>query len=455
MYVPPGQSPPFEVVDDLHHGAWVIITAAMGLVVSLVCFLIRLYVRLMLIPPFARDDWVLLGATAVAVVQASLVFYACSLGFGTSISLLENGRLHQIQALIATSDTIALVIIYLSKCCVVAIYLRLTPQKRHNRASWATLALCTIWVIPAVFTVLVNCELNTPWRADSGQCPDLYKRWQFIVAVDVITEVLLFILAVVLLKGLFMPVRRKLAIGFAFIFRFPLIILSIIHISALRTALQSKDTTLASVAPTVWMQVELHYALVACSVFCIRPFMAAVSTNYGTAGDSTLESSASRSNTKEGSGSGSSRDPASRVHRKRAGTAARPPVLKSGSGKRLADMQLASDARVHAHGASSKNQRESDAECGRLPMCRSMFPLGTRKSFPKLEREKHGASSSISQDSDLIELVTRPIAQHAGAGASVGDERMVIRKEVRYSIQYEDEQQARKEGIAHDVSVYV
>jgi hypothetical protein len=62
-YVPPGHSPPFEVVDELHHGAWLIITAALGLVISLVCFLIRLYVRLMLIPPFARDDWVLLGAT--------------------------------------------------------------------------------------------------------------------------------------------------------------------------------------------------------------------------------------------------------------------------------------------------------------------------------------------------------------------------------------------------------
>lgn len=61
--MPPGHSPPFEVVDELHHGAWLIITAALGLVISLVCFLIRLYVRLMLIPPFARDDWVLLGAT--------------------------------------------------------------------------------------------------------------------------------------------------------------------------------------------------------------------------------------------------------------------------------------------------------------------------------------------------------------------------------------------------------
>ncbi|CAG8110830.1 unnamed protein product [Penicillium salamii] len=473
MYVPPGQSPPFEVVDELHHGAWLIITAALGLVVSLVCFLIRLYVRLMLIPPFARDDWVLLGATAVAVLQASLVFYACSRGFGTSISLLEDGRLNQIQTLIATSDIIALIIIYLSKCCVVAIYLRLTPQKRHNRAAWATLVVCTLWVIPAIFIVLVNCELNTPWRGGGGQCPNLYKKWQYIAAVDVMTEVILFILAVILLKGLFMSVRRRLAIGFAFIFRFPLIILSIIHILSLRTALKSDDTTLASVEPTVWMQVELHYALVACSVFCIRPFMAAVSTNYGTAGDSTLESSASRSNTKEGSkgsGSGSNADQSSRsasratrsrshshMRHKRPGTAIGP-VGMHASGSRKAKTRT-----IKAHGALiSKNQWRKDADIRheeRVPVCRSMFPLGTWESYPKLERgkQKHGAQGSDSTETDLIELVPRPHTQHSHepSGDSAGEDRMVIRKEVRYSIQYEDENRIAKDEKAHDASAYV
>ena len=143
---------------------------------------------------YTADILCLLVVQAIAVVQSSLVFYACSRGFGTSISLLKEGRLDQIQPvschlnstalyqwtqaenppkLIAASDIIALIIIYLSKCCVVAIYLRLTPQKPHNRASWATLALCTAWVIPAIFIVLVNCELNTPWRGDGGQCSDL------------------------------------------------------------------------------------------------------------------------------------------------------------------------------------------------------------------------------------------------------------------------------------------
>ncbi|KAJ5686093.1 hypothetical protein N7536_008712 [Penicillium majusculum] len=495
-YVPPGQSPPFEVVDDLHHGAWLIITAALGLVVSLVCFLIRLYVRLMLIPPFARDDWVLLGATAIAVVQSSLIFYACSRGFGTSISLLKDGRLGQIQALIATSDIIALVIIYLSKCCVVAIYLRLTPQKPHNRASWATLALCTAWVIPAIFIVLVNCELNTPWRSDGGQCNDLYIRWQFIAAVDVITEILLFLLAVILLKGLFMSVRRKLAVGFAFIFRFPLIILSIIHISTLRTALNSKDTTLAAVEPTVWMQVELHYALVACSVFCLRPFMAAVSTNYGTAGDSTLESSASRSNgtkesSKTGSGSGSNSNTASRSishsrsRRKRAGTGSRsliipPAVSGSGSGSRQSenhgpgrDAPLYLDASPRAHGALGNNQRDGDSgksDTVRAPMRRSIFPLSAPRkklSFQVPEKGKNGVRTGsggpFTVESDLIELVPRPHTRHESVATDGGDDdgadKMVIHKEIRYSIQYEDEAELRRredlKSNSVDVSAYV
>ncbi|KXG47931.1 uncharacterized protein PGRI_018010 [Penicillium griseofulvum] len=500
-YVPPGQAPPFEVIDNLHHGGWLIITAAMGLVVSLACFLIRLYVRLMLIPPFARDDWVLMGATAIAVVQSSLVFYACSRGFGTSISLVKDDRLDQIQALIAASDIIALIIIYLSKCCVVAIYLRLTPQKPHNRASWATLALCTAWVIPAILIVLVNCELNTPWRNDSGQCRNLYIRWQFIAAVDVITELLLFILAVILLKGLFMSVRRKLAVGFAFIFRFPLIIFSLIHISTLHTALNNEDTTLAAVEPTIWMQVELHYALVACSVFCLRPFMAAVSTNYGTAGDSTMEGSTSRSNgTKEGSktasgsgsgsGSGTRSRPNtasrshSRIQRKIAGTGSWPPLPPttsgSGSGSRQSENQgpgqfpsLCPDITPHAHGALGNKQRDEDTRKSPTvlePMRRSMFPLSPphqTQSIQKMEKGKNsvraGSVRSLSMASDLIELMPRSHTRHASIATERGDggDKMVIHKEVRYSIQYEDEAELRRredEDLKKnfvDVSAYV
>jgi hypothetical protein len=38
---------------------------------------------------------------------------------------------------------------------------------------------------------------------------------------DIVTELILFALAVTLLQGLFMPLKRKLQIGSAFLFRLP------------------------------------------------------------------------------------------------------------------------------------------------------------------------------------------------------------------------------------------
>lgn len=63
VVVPPGQSPPFEVVDDQHHGAWIIITTALGVAISLVCWLIRLYVRFALTSSFGIADWILAASS--------------------------------------------------------------------------------------------------------------------------------------------------------------------------------------------------------------------------------------------------------------------------------------------------------------------------------------------------------------------------------------------------------
>ena len=81
-----------------------------------------------------------------------------------------------VHQLIITSDILYLITLYTTKCCVVGIYLRLTPQKTHNRASWATLLLCTLWVVPAILILSVNCGLNRPWKGTGGQCENLVCR---------------------------------------------------------------------------------------------------------------------------------------------------------------------------------------------------------------------------------------------------------------------------------------
>lgn len=84
----------------------------------------------------------------------------------------------------------------------------------------------------------------------------------------------------------------------------------------------------------------------------------------------------------------------------------------------------------------------------RTPLRRSMFPLGEPliPPPPKPQKEKEGARRQVPEqsllDTDAIELMPQLQRQHGRQQSEItvesdDSERMVIRKEVGYSIQYE------------------
>ncbi|KAJ5963996.1 uncharacterized protein N7479_003872 [Penicillium vulpinum] len=289
--VPPGQSPPFETIDDKHHAGIIIITGAICLVISLVCLLIRVYVRAFLNPPWGADDFILLGATISAIVESIIIFHAASIGFGTDVSLLTQKAVDRIQNSLLAADILYLLTLYLSKCCIIAIYLRLTPRRRHKSILWATFGLSTVGIIVSILVIAVNCEGNRPWIVPGEQCPNMFPRWQAITALDISTEILLFAFCVALIWGLQMHISHKLVIMISFAARLPLIIFSALHLSTLKDYTTTKNPTFAAISHMIYTQLQLNYTLIACTVFCLRPFMNALTTSYGTAGDANLGSS--------------------------------------------------------------------------------------------------------------------------------------------------------------------
>jgi hypothetical protein len=151
----------------------------------------------------------------------------------------------------------------------------------------------------------------------------------------------------------------------------------------------SGDPTLDPVIPLIWAQVELHYALIACSVFCMRPFMTAVSTNYGTAGDSTLESS-SREASKYYNKSSASKSGGSRA---RGARLIGNETVTSGFGGLLSTVSASRSSGVKG--------------------------MGTQ------------AGSVPSRGTDEIELVDQR------SMGSDGSAKMIIRKDVQYTVEYD------------------
>jgi hypothetical protein len=95
--VPEGNKPPLLQLDDNHHGSWLVISSAFGLVIILLTLIIRIYLRYKVSPPFAADDIALTVSTALAVIQCALVFAGVQQGDGTSIDLINPDNIVPIQ----------------------------------------------------------------------------------------------------------------------------------------------------------------------------------------------------------------------------------------------------------------------------------------------------------------------------------------------------------------------
>ncbi|KAK2871647.1 hypothetical protein FQN49_002970 [Arthroderma sp. PD_2] len=299
MNLLPGQSPPLLPLDSTHRGSLVVIAGSIAGSVTLAGLLIRLYIHLAINPHYGRDDFFLLGAAFVALCESVLIFVAVSKGFGNSAHLIDHDNLVILRRAFFTSEILYLVTLYLTKCCVVCIFLKLTPKKAHNRATLATLGFCTLWVIGALLGVGIRSgitETTTVRAYSTSYCKLRLIKWQVIVAFDVLSEIVLFLLAVHLIRALQMRLRTKLVVLSAFAARLPIIAIAIIRLHFLDICSGEINLTLDLTDSSVWTQISINYNVIACAIFALKPFTAAVSTNYGTAGSQSLHGSKNNTN---------------------------------------------------------------------------------------------------------------------------------------------------------------
>ncbi|KAM5442078.1 hypothetical protein MferCBS31731_002907 [Microsporum ferrugineum] len=279
----PDQSPPLLPLDATHRGSLVVIAGAIAGAVTLTGLTIRLYIHLAINPHYGRDDFFLLGSAFVAFCQSILIFVSVSKGFGTSADLIDHDNLIILRRAFFSSEILYLTTLYLSKCCVICIFLKLTPKKTHNRATLATLGFCTLWAIGAIVAVGIRSgilDTKTVKAFSISYCKLKLVKWQVIVSFDVLSEIIIFLLAVHLIRGLQMRFGTKVVVLSAFAARLP----------------DHTNLTLDLIDSSVWTQINLNYNVIACTIFALKPFTAAVSTNYGTAGDQSLQSTKNNSN---------------------------------------------------------------------------------------------------------------------------------------------------------------
>ncbi|KAL1583924.1 hypothetical protein WHR41_07355 [Cladosporium halotolerans] len=285
--IPDGHRAPLIKLDENHHGSWLVICSAFGLVIVLLTLIIRVYLRYKVSPPFAADDIVLTAATALSVIQCSLVFASVHRGDGTSIDLIADDNLVPVQQLNYAANLFYILALYASKACVVLLFKRISSGIMHKKIAWVALIVTITAGFISILLCALRCDLTQPWIQFGAQCSSLYAQWQAIAAFDIITEVGLFAMAVHLVWGLQTAVSGKFRVVFAFGLRLPVIAIAGLHLHYIKKEINSPNQPLEVVA-TICRQTEIFYAIMASTIPCLRPFLASFFTGFGAMGGETV-----------------------------------------------------------------------------------------------------------------------------------------------------------------------
>ncbi|OAA67119.1 hypothetical protein SPI_01695 [Niveomyces insectorum RCEF 264] len=278
--------PPLKAVTATDQGGILAIAASLGLVFGIVSLLMRVYVRVECRAAFGKDDMAAVLSMAVTALQSIIVFLAIKRGFGEITSDLTAGDIAGWQRDMYISDVFYLVGMWLTKTSIALLVMRLSRDPSHRILARILLVATCLYGVISLFVVTLRCDLAHPWVVDGAACATTtYARWAAVTALDVLTELALFAGGVWLVRDLQLPWSKKSVVVVAYGLRLPVIVAAAMRLVYLHRTLlgngAGRDPSLGGIPAAVCTQVELSYAVVAATLPCLKPFMAALNTQYG------------------------------------------------------------------------------------------------------------------------------------------------------------------------------
>ncbi|KAK0654152.1 hypothetical protein DIS24_g5451 [Lasiodiplodia hormozganensis] len=261
---------PYHITPDDKRGlVMVVTTTTVSFVIS--CLLVRIYVRTK-VKEWKRDDSLLALATLFCCFQAATVYIQIEEGLG--LKKFDQSRLSHLGRANFAQQILYLFTLFLSKCVVLLLYLRLTAGRKHAMLAYITIAVCAVWTVTSFILTSINCNPIAFFTQGLEVCGNITWRWLVIGVFDIFTELLIFFNAIYLVAGLHMAFRLKVIVILAFSIRLPVIVACAFRMKYIRgLAAITADPTLDGAYSVVAGQFQLDWAIMASTISCIGPFL--------------------------------------------------------------------------------------------------------------------------------------------------------------------------------------
>ncbi|OJI83584.1 hypothetical protein ASPTUDRAFT_120390 [Aspergillus tubingensis CBS 134.48] len=262
------------------------------MVMMILAVLIRLAFRLHMLRSLEWDDGTISLALIFAVAQCAVILAGTRNGLGKRELSLSDSEVQTLEKVLYSSEILYILALSLAKTSVLLLLNRLAVNKWHKRVSFWTSILVGIWTVPVFFTLALQCGVPNPWDFSEGHCVDSirvqFAFWTGISPIDIITELVICILPIYIVKPVQVVSGKKVTVVVAFFIRIliyckykpnkrlaSVIITTVIRLILMRHSQSSPFTDMndAAFATTITTECVLCVSIMTACIPCLKPFL--------------------------------------------------------------------------------------------------------------------------------------------------------------------------------------
>lgn len=280
----------FSAVTATDRAGIVWVAAILSLMFSVITLATRVQIKL---HTLGSDDWLILGATILAIGQYAAIYSGLENGVGRSTELLSKEDAAELGKSVLASEVLYIIALALSKLSVVFFMRRLFT--RDHRAAWwssnVAIGLTVVWGVASCLAIGVGCGPSTILYGEE-RCSGKVRatrlmevviliadprvqilRWSFVAAFDAVSEIIYVGVATLLVSPLQMTTYIKATVVAAFTFRLLSAAFAAMHAVWISRYAGAANPGLAIANVLVWQQVHIGYSLIASTIPTLKSFI--------------------------------------------------------------------------------------------------------------------------------------------------------------------------------------
>ncbi|KAF2186516.1 hypothetical protein K469DRAFT_738399 [Zopfia rhizophila CBS 207.26] len=173
----------------------------------------------------------------------------------------------------------SLIVYYLSlgltKTSIILQYRRVFTTKKFHIACWMVMAAVVVYTVWTVFGSIFACvPVRAFWTREPASCINQFAMWFTNAAINILTDFVIIVLPMPVIKNLKLAKRQKQALMCIFAVGGFVCVVSILRLQSLVAISNSEDPTFDNPPAATWSSVETNVGIICSCLPCLRPLLA-------------------------------------------------------------------------------------------------------------------------------------------------------------------------------------